>query len=283
MLAVTLLKDDSLRVLDYRCSAGPNDTPYVEEFASFSLSYVRCGSFGCRTGGRAFELVGGSLLVGRAGDEFLCTHEHHARGDECLSFHFSAGLVDSLGGAAQHWCSGAVPPLAPLTVLGERAQAAADGRSDLGLDEAGMLLAARFARIVTGRRFAPLKVAARDRRRAVRVALWLDAHAAEPIGLKCAARESGVSPYHFLRLFTRVTGVTPHQYLVRARLARAAQLLARDARPIGTIAYEVGFGDLSNFVRSFRRAAGVSPREFRRTARQERNFLQVRLAPPAVI
>ena len=46
------------------------------------------------------------------------------------------------------------------------------------------------------------------------------------------------------------------------------------------IAYDVGFGDLSNFVRTFRRAAGVSPREFRKAAKGERNFLQERLAPP---
>jgi AraC family transcriptional regulator len=283
MLAARLLKDDSLRVVDFRCTAGPGDTPYVEEFASFCLAYVRRGSFGCRIRGRSYELVGGSLLIGRPGDEFLCTHEHHAHGDECLSYHFSEELLAGLGGPSSGWRSGAVPPLAPLAVLGARAQAAADGGSDLGLDEAGMLLAAQFLRTVAGRRFEPLKVAARDRRRAVRVALWLDAHAAEPLDLARAARESGVSAFHFLRLFTRVTGVTPHQYLVRARLARAARLLAQEMRPIAEVAYEVGFGDLSNFIRSFRRAAGVAPREFRRAARHERKIFQVRLAPPAVI
>jgi hypothetical protein len=49
-----------------------------------SVSYVRKGSFGCRTRGRSFELVTGSILVGYPGDEYVCTHDHVC-GDECLS------------------------------------------------------------------------------------------------------------------------------------------------------------------------------------------------------
>jgi AraC-like DNA-binding protein len=100
--------------------------------------------------------------------------------------------------------------------------------------------------------------------------------------LEQVARESGVSAFHFLRLFTRVIGVTPHQYLVRSRLRHAARLLAQDTRPIADIAYEVGFGDLSNFIRTFRRAAGVSPRGFRRASQNDRKILQDRLAAPAL-
>jgi AraC family transcriptional regulator len=281
MPAATLLKRGSLRVIDYRCTAGPHDTPYLEQHRSFSISYVRRGSFGYLTRGRAFELVGGSFLYGSPGDEYLCTHPHHAHGDECLSYQFDAALLDELGLAARHWSSGALPPLAALAVLGERAQAAAEGASDLGLDEAGVLLAGRFVRLVAGQDFAPARVTARDRRRAVRMALWLEAHAGEPVDLQRVARESGVSAFHFLRLFAKVTGVTPHQYLVRTRLRRAARLLAQETRPIAAIAYEVGFGDLSNFIRTFRRAAGVSPRHFRRAALRDRKILQDRLAAPA--
>src|SRR3546814_19992102 len=46
------------------------------------------------------------------------------------------------------------------------------------------------------------------------------------------AREADLSAFHFLRLFVRVLGVTPHQYLLRARLRRAARLLLEDTRPI---------------------------------------------------
>ena len=284
MPSCTIIKSGALRVIDYHCSAGPDDRPFLEQHRSFSISYVRRGSFGCVTRGRSFELVAGSFLLGRPDDEYLCTHEHHPHGDECLSFHFDAALLDTLGLPTQVWHSGALPPLAELGVLAERAQAAAEGRSDLDLSEAGTLLAGRYLHVVSGKPLPPISVTARDRRRAVRVALWLDAHAHEPLDLEQVARESGVSAFHFLRLFARVTGVTPHQYLVRARLRRAARLLAQGTLPVGAIAYEVGFGDLSNFIRTFHRAAGRAPRDFRhatagRRPPRERNFLQVRTGP----
>jgi AraC-like DNA-binding protein len=75
-----------------------------------------------------------------------------------------------------------------------------------------------------------------------------------------------------------VVGVTPHQYLVRCRLRHAARLLAEDARSVTDIAYQVGFTDLSNFVRSFHRAAGVSPGGFRKAARGDRAVLRHKLS-----
>jgi AraC-like DNA-binding protein len=54
--------------------------------------------------------------------------------------------------------------------------------------------------------------------------------------------------------------------------------LAEDARDVTDIAYDVGFGDLSNFVRTFHRAAGVSPLKFRQASRGMRKIFQERLA-----
>ncbi len=106
----------------------------------------------------------------------------------------------------------------------------------------------------------------------------MDAHSHEPIGLDSVAEEVGLSSFHFLRLFARILGVTPHQYLVRSRLRHAARLLADGARSITDVAFDVGFGDLSNFVRTFHRAAGVSPRRFRQAAKGDRKIFQDRLA-----
>jgi len=64
---------------------------------------------------------------------------------------------------------------------------------------------------------------------------------------------------------------------VRTRLRRAARLLAEGDSPVTEVALDSGFADLSNFVRSFHRAAGTSPREFRRAARGERKILQERI------
>ena len=261
MQATTLYEGESLSVYRIVCDAGPADRPFVEMHRRHSLSFVRRGSFGCRTLGRTHELVAGSVMVGQPEREYMATHEHHGCGDECLSVKLSPELADSLGDAV--WRLACIPPLSELMVLGSR------------IDEAALAFAARCAAVASPTQVAR-KVTPRDRRRAVEAALWLEAHVAEDVSLEDAARAAGLSPFHFLRIFSAVIGATPHQYLLRLRLARAAQLLAEEERPVTDVAFDCGFADLSNFVRTFRRAAGVSPREFRK-----RKFLQERIAAAA--
>jgi AraC-like DNA-binding protein len=277
MTSTTLLARPSITVTDFRCSAAPGDRPFVERHGCHSISYVRKGSFGYHSRGRSHDLVAGSVLIGLRGAEFTCTHEHVC-GDECLSFFLAAELVETIGGQREAWQIGAAPPLSELMVLGELAQAAAEGQSDIGLDEIGHLLASRLVEVVTGEKRKQANVTAKDRRRAVETALWLEANSASPLDLDDAAGQAGLSPFHFLRLFSRVLGVTPHQYLVRSRLKHAARLLAEDDRDVTAIAYDIGFGDLSNFVRTFHRAAGVSPLKFRQASRGVRKIFQERLA-----
>ena len=277
MTATTLLQRPSITVSDFRCSAASGDAPFVERHRCHSISFVRKGSFGYRARGRFHELVAGSVLIGHPGDEYVCSHDHVC-GDECLSFFLSPELVEAIGGRTDVWRSGCAPPLPELMVLGELAQAAADGRSEVGLDEIGHAFASRFVNVASGRARKPVPANARDRRRAVETALWIDAHSHRQIDLEDAAAQADISPFHFLRLFSSVLGVTPHQYLVRSRLRHAARLLAGDSRAITDIAYDVGFGDLSNFVRTFHRAAGVSPRRFREASRGMRKIFQDRMA-----
>lgn len=264
----TLCENQALSALDYRCTATPHDNPYVEQFVAHSVSYVRKGSFGCRTRGRNFDLVPGSLLIGRADDEYLCTHDHHCGGDECLSFQLTPDFVDELGDGDNIWRAGAVPPLPAIMVLGELAWSAALGDSAVGLDEIGLKLAQRFVSLAGGRVLKSGKPDARQRRRVIEAALWLDENSHDSRGLAALATDAGFSQYHFLRLFTHVVGVSPHQYRLRTRLRRAVHLLARNDRSITDVAYATGFNDLSNFVRTFHRAAGMSPGRFRRLARE---------------
>jgi len=277
MPETTALRRGSLSVTDYRCRAERGETPYVERHSAHTISYVRRGSFGLDTRGQSFELVAGSVLMGHPGDEYMCRHDHVAGGDECLSFSLTPELVETLGGRRELWRVGGVAPLPKLGVLGELAQATAEQRTDLGLDEVGICFAARCIEVLSGTKRAATAERAVDRRRAVEAALWLDERAHEAIDLEGAARAVELSPFHFLRLFSRALGVTPHQYLVRARLRRAARLLSDGERSVTDVALEVGFGDLSNFVRTFHRAAGVSPRRFRSAARGERKILQERI------
>lgn len=275
MLNRTELLNGPVSVADYRCTAVPAEKAFTETHRSYSVSYVRKGSFGYRTRGHSYELVAGSVLVGRAGDEFTCTHDHHVCGDECLAFHLDAETAETIGLAG--FRSGGVPPLPELMVIGELAQAAAEGKNNVGLDELGWLFPARYVQVVSGRKQPATHAGSRDRRRAVEAAMWLDEHSHEKIDLGGAAHQAGLSSFHFLRLFAKVIGVTPHQYLVRSRLRRAARLLADEGRQITDIALDVGFADLSNFVRTFHRAAGVSPRDFRKVAKGDRKIFQERL------
>src|SRR6266568_3638351 len=166
MAATTLLHRHSITISDLRCRAGPDDTPFVEQHTRHSISYVRKGSFGCHSRGRFFELVAGSILVGHPGDEYVCTHDHVC-GDECLSFFLTPELVEAIGDRAEIWQVGAMPPLPELMVLGELAQATAEGKSDVGLDEIGQIFASRFVEAVSGRSPKAVPATSRDRRRAV--------------------------------------------------------------------------------------------------------------------
>ena len=257
-----LFQNEMLSVIDYRCEHTPADRPFAEVHRDHSLSYVHRGSFGCTARGVSHDLVAGSLLVGHPGGEYMCTHDHHDCGDECLSFHLSPAFVEELDGDGEPWRAGSVPPLAELMVLGELALAAAKGASDVGLDEVGWMLTSRFSGLLTGKTAKPAAPTAADRRRAVEAALWIDERCHEQIDLERVADEAGVSPFHFLRIFSKALGVTPHQYLIRSRLRRAARLLAEKERSVTDIALDVGFADLSNFVRTFHRAAGVPPGRF---------------------
>jgi len=81
--------------------------------------------------------------------------------------------------------------------------------------------------------------------------------------LDALARDAGLSRYHFLRTFEHLTGVTPHQYVRRARLREAAVRLVAEPGTVLDIALDCGFGDVSNFNRAFRTEFGMSPRAYR--------------------
>jgi AraC family transcriptional regulator len=68
-----------------------------------------------------------------------------------------------------------------------------------------------------------------------------------------------MSPSHFARTFKHVTGVSPHQYVLKARLERAKSLLLRGNVSISEVAHKLGFFDQSHFTRSFKRLVGITP------------------------
>ena len=100
-------------------------------------------------------------------------------------------------------------------------------------------------------------------RRIRRAAEFMHARLDEDLTLKDIAAASYLSPFHFSRLFKKVTGATPLAYLNGQRVARARLLLAQTDLPISHIAAQVGYGTASHFTKAFRQATGLTPREFR--------------------
>jgi transcriptional regulator of acetoin/glycerol metabolism/AraC-like DNA-binding protein len=96
-----------------------------------------------------------------------------------------------------------------------------------------------------------------------RVREHVEAHLSESMDLAELAAIAGLSVYHFARAFKQSAGVTPHHYLVRRRIERAQDMLARSELPLSGIALATGFSDQSHLARHFRQMLGMTPGQFR--------------------
>jgi AraC-like DNA-binding protein len=81
------------------------------------------------------------------------------------------------------------------------------------------------------------------------------------------AREVGISPFHFIRQFEAVFGVTPHQFRIQTRLDAAKDLLATGNYSVTDVCMEVGFSSLGSFSALFARKVGESPSTYQRRVR----------------
>jgi AraC family transcriptional regulator len=86
----------------------------------------------------------------------------------------------------------------------------------------------------------------------------------QDLTLKALAAVSYLSPFHFARLFKKLTGSTPHNYLAGIRATRAQLLLAETELSVTEIGARVGYLSASHFTKAFRLATGTTPREFRK-------------------
>jgi AraC-like DNA-binding protein len=208
----------------------------------------------------------GSLLLGNEGRCFSCGHEH-GEGDRCLAFFFEPAWLERIAAdAGVRRASFATHRLPFLRLTAPLIAYAAASRDEPGaLEESAVALAGTVFRAQQHSR-APAP-AARDERRVAEIVRLMETTLDRPHALIALAQRAGLSPYHFLRVFRKVTGVTPHQLLLRLRLNAAARRLRATGEPVTEVAYAVGFEDLSNFVRSFRTEFGVTPSRYRASNR----------------
>lgn len=247
---------DGWSVRDIVCSSGPDDRPFEEQHSGVSIAMVVAGTFQYRSAAGRALLTPGSLLLGNAGQAFECAHEHGA-GDRCISFQYAPEYFEGAVEAKPLFRGVYVPPTRVFSPLVARACAGLIGRAPVAWQDLAIEVAARAIDAMAGpraREASPAAVA-----RVSRVIRAIERHSAAAIDLDCLARETGLSRYHFIRTFERVTGVTPYQFLLRVRLREAALRLATTSRIIDT-ALDCGFGDVSNFNRTFRAEFGANPR-----------------------
>jgi AraC-like DNA-binding protein len=97
---------------------------------------------------------------------------------------------------------------------------------------------------------------------------FVESRLADDVDVPMLAGVVGLSPAHFARAFVGTVGMTPFDYLMTRRLARARELLERTDRSALAIALDVGFKTPSHFTARFRREFGVTPREIRPDSRR---------------
>ena len=253
---------------DVACTAGPSDASFEESHPNACVALVTNGGFGYRSSEGSAALGPGSLLLGNAGGSYTCTHAV-AGGDRCLSFAYSSSVIEEVAesqGVSPRFRRAALPASSALAGLWALAASRSEGQG-ASLEEVAIEVLGRALGSGGDDRRRPLHF--RDERRAVEAMRAIDAGASESLSLADMARRAGLGRYHFLRAFRAATGTTPHQYLVAARLRRAARMLL-ERMPVTEVAFESGFGDLSNFIRTFRRATGRSPRAFTAASRAAR-------------
>ena len=272
-----MAKGHGWTVEDMLCTSGPQDRPFEEQHSHVSIAIVAAGTFQYRSrcGSGTWELMTpGSVLLGNAGQPFECGHQH-AAGDRCLSFQYSADYFERLAwdaGAKPYFRILRLPPLRELSPVVAQAcaglSACGGAPVDLHWEELSIKLAALVAQLADGRSPGESNAPPGTVARVTRAVREIEQHPDGHLTLGSLARGAGLSPYHFLRTFERLTGLTPHQYIRRARLRAAAARLQDTRRTppakVLDIALDCGFEDVSNFNRAFRAEFGVSPRVYRK-------------------
>jgi AraC family transcriptional regulator len=257
------------RVSDVICSAGPGDPPFEEQHNAVCVAAVTQGTFQYRSTRGSAVLSPGALLLGNFGHCFECGHEH-GTGDRCLSFQLTPdyleAIVTGLGARQAVFNVPNLPPIASFAPLFAMAEAARDDSDPGEFEELTIALVGAVA-VALGNAARSTRAPTRQDERRVTHALRLIEVRAEDLepGLSMTelASEVGMSPFHFLRVFRQIVGMTPYQFILHTRLHRAAVRLRRSCAAVSSIALEAGFGDLSTFNRRFRRVMGRSPSAYR--------------------
>jgi AraC-like DNA-binding protein len=263
----TIFQGEGWRLADILCSADASDAAFEEQHDYVSIAFVMAGAFSYRSSAGCGDLCSGSVLLGSPRTRFSCTHEHGA-GDRCIAFQFSPECYDELLSSFGAAKADALFPRVSLPIstrgagLFARAEAFAGGHAtgsahELALSTVSWIIEALHR---PGRARSPTPAQAQVM---LAVARAIDEHVSGDHSVRTLAALASMSPFHFIRCFKRVVGTTPHAYVRIARLREAGRMLCDSNLPIASVAFDVGFQDLSVFNHAFREVFGMTPRQLR--------------------
>jgi len=106
---------------------------------------------------------------------------------------------------------------------------------------------------------------------------YVEDHLGDPVGVEDLARAACYSPFYFSRLFVQATGHSPYDYLMRRRVAAAAEEVVGADRSLTEIALDYGFEAPDSFSRAFRRCFGLLPSDARRAGAFPRRIARTRI------
>lgn len=101
------------------------------------------------------------------------------------------------------------------------------------------------------------------------VKYWIDMNIGKDLQIKKIAEQMGYHPNYLIRKFTEVFGISPKQYILNVKMAKAKTLIEENEDPIALIADALGFHDLSSFSRTFKKNFSISPSEYRKTIQKK--------------
>lgn len=260
-----LAAGDGWRVLDVLCTSGPGDRSFEEQHTGVSIAIVAAGTFQYRASSERRLMTPGSFLLGNPGQAFECSHDHGA-GDRCISFQFDPRCFESIVRSRPRFAPVRLPPRRESARLVARTLAALAGASAMSWEELAVLVAAHASEFANDSSPVTAGAPPNALARVTRAIRTIEEDPAAELSLRALASAANLSPYHFLRTFTQLAGATPHQFALRVRLREAALRLATETTRVTDIAYDCGFGDLSNFNRTFRAEFGLAPRAYRQRA-----------------
>ena len=231
-----------------------------ESFDSFLVMYIQSGALTLTFEGRTRSVTAGSFVL-------LDCYKLHAysttTGWECIWCHFDGavarGYYNAVTGRLGNVFTLAdeYPALWKLNMILEALRSGAPVREPL--------LAKYLTDLLTHFLLSSPSTAgdADHSLIAEQITAYIAEHFSEDLTVEALAARANMSLYHFIRIFRRETGFTPHEYILNTRIATAKYLLKNTRLSVKSICYFTGFSSESVFCGAFKRAAGLTPGQYR--------------------